>query len=527
MNNITNLGATQTAPATQGLAGPAASNSGSSLFSALMMQQMSPDLSGAGDAQMPNLGQSLSGNSDLAKLFPGLVAPSKDSKLTMPVNRQTDNPADGSDTNPAIALWLASMAAIQTQPTAQPPSLQLNGITSQLTGAGADQNAALQALEQQFPGLVMALKDKHQVDAKPQAAKTDIEGAAPDVRKTGQESSDIKTSDIKTSDINASDIKVTDVKPVAVKNDFSAELNAVRTAEPAKVDAPQAPVHATADMTDAAAKTSDLTTKSKIDQKDLTPNAAVKESQPAVAQVTPQNQSSDAKPQSQDQPQSQSGDSHTGNQTRKDSGSATQSQQSSGPANGSATASSTAVDPANFATLTQTVAHGATANAPNHQASSAMPQPVTVHEVSAAVGADPAPRIVHAARLMEAAGQAEMRVSLKSDVSGTVDVRAVLENGNISATVAAQHGGTRDWMMANMHELQTSLSHDDLNLKTFEVTDSGLQNNGRGDEPRQQEPQQQRNSNYSNFVSETRSIPTSFDDLDSPETPSRALSLLA
>ena len=109
MNNITNLGATQTAPATQGLAGPATSNSGSSLFSALMMQQMSPDLSGAGDAQMPNLGQSLSGNSDLAKLFPGLVAPSKDSKLTMPVNRQTDNPADGSDTNPAIALWLASM----------------------------------------------------------------------------------------------------------------------------------------------------------------------------------------------------------------------------------------------------------------------------------------------------------------------------------------------------------------------------------------------------------------------------------
>lgn len=127
---------------------------------------------------------------------------------------------------------------------------------------------------------------------------------------------------------------------------------------------------------------------------------------------------------------------------------------------------------------------------------------------------------------MEAAGQAEMRVSVKSDLGGTVDVRAMLEGGNISATVAAQHSGTRDWMMSNMHELQGSLSRDDLNLKTFEVTDSGLQNSAHGDEPRQQE-RQQRNPTYSSFTDETHSTPTSFDAVDSQETESRVLSLLA
>jgi hypothetical protein len=524
MNNIINLGATQTSPAAQGLAGqPSLPSDNASLFSALLMQQMGPDLGGAGDAQMPNLGQSFSGNSDLAKLFPGLMAQSKDSKLTMPVNRQTDNPADGSDTNPAIAMWLASMAAIQTQPNAQTPSLQLNGITSQMTGAGADQNAALQALEQQFPGLALALKDKHLADIKPQAAKTDAAGAVLEVRKADQESADVMTSNI-----NASDIKVANVKPVDVKADFSTALNAVHTAEPAKVDVPQAPVHATADITPAAVKTSDLSSSdSKIDQKDMTPNAAVKDSQAVVVQVIPQSQSGDAKPQSQNQPQSQPDNSHAGNQTRKDPASATQIQQSAGPANGSAIASASAVDPTNFAAITQAAAHNATGSATNHQAITSTSQPVNVHEVSAAVGVEPTPRIVHVARLMEAAGQAEMRVLVKSDASGTVDVRAVLENGNISATVAAQHGGTRDWMMANMHELQISLSRDDLNLKTFEVTDTGLQNNGRGDESRQQEPQQQqRNATYSNFAPETHSTTTSFDDVDSPET-SRALSLLA
>jgi Flagellar hook-length control protein FliK len=525
MNNIVNLGATQTAPAIQGLAGQTASpGDNSSLFSALLMQQMGPDLSGAGNTQIaPGLGQGLSGVADLAKLLPGLVAQSKDSKLTMPVNRQTDNPVDGPETNPVMAMWLASMAAAQiqpnaqTQPNTQNPAAQLSGLSAQPASAGLDQNAALLALEQQFPGLALALREKHLVDAKPQAGKANIEATGPAVSKADQDPTDVKTSDV----------NIPDVKPADVKNDFSAALNVSHIAEPTKVDAPQAPVHVNTDVTAATAKVADVSAKSKVDQKDLAANAAVKDNQPAVVQVTPQNQSADAKPQSQDQPQSD--DSRTGNQTKKDPTSTTQIEPAPAQANSSAGAGTTSVDPTNFAAMAQSTAHSAPASASNHQSNSAAPQAVNVRDVSAVAGADPAPRIVHAARLMEAAGQAEMRVSLKSDASGTVDVRAMLENGNISATVAAQHGGTRDWMMANMHELHTSLSRDDLNLKTFEVTDAGLQNNGRDDEPKQQqEPQQQqRNAAYSNFVSETHSTTTTFDDVDSPETTSRALSLLA
>jgi hypothetical protein len=64
-------------------------------------------------------------------------------------------------------------------------------------------------------------------------------------------------------------------------------------------------------------------------------------------------------------------------------------------------------------------------------------------------------------------------------------------------------------------------------LRTFEVTDSALQNNGHGAEPRQQEQQQQRNSAYSRFASESRLTTTGFDDIDLQENASRALSLLA
>jgi len=68
---------------------------------------------------------------------------------------------------------------------------------------------------------------------------------------------------------------------------------------------------------------------------------------------------------------------------------------------------------------------------------------------------------------------------------------------------------------------------DDLNLKTFEVTDSGLQNNGQGGQPRQQEQQQRNSPAYSSFGTETQSSTESLDDIGPQETASQALSLLA
>jgi flagellar hook-length control protein FliK len=126
---------------------------------------------------------------------------------------------------------------------------------------------------------------------------------------------------------------------------------------------------------------------------------------------------------------------------------------------------------------------------------------------------------------MEAAGQAEMRVSIKSE-TGTVDVRAMLEGSHISATVAAQHSGTRDWLLSNLHELHSMLSRDDLNLRTFEVTDTALQNEGRQTHSGQQE-QQQNLGVPAQFRKDGRSTTEVFFDLETNETASQALSLHA
>jgi flagellar hook-length control protein FliK len=182
--------------------------------------------------------------------------------------------------------------------------------------------------------------------------------------------------------------------------------------------------------------------------------------------------------------------------------------------------------------MTHAAVHGnqaSSTNSTSQQSSATTGQEINVREVSAAAGVEAAPRIVHAARLMEAAGQAEMRVSVKSDVAGSVDVRAMLEGDHITATVATQHDGTRDWMMANVHELHSSLSRDDMNLKSFEVSNSGLQFSGQN-QPRQQEQQQQQQQSraYSNFADESNTVSSAMNtDIDTEETASRALSLLA
>jgi hypothetical protein len=529
MNNISNLGASQESPAIQGLAGQAATQGdNSSLFSALLMQRMGPDVSGAGDSgAMPDLGQGISGNPELAKLFQTMAAQAKNSASAMPPNRQTDNPVDDANGNPALAIWIAMAAAAQMQPNVPVSSAQLNGLSSQSLANGTEQNSALQTLEQQFPGLAQALKGSRLADAGAQAGKSSAQST------TGK--TDFATPDL-----------------AKAEPDASTASNAAPTAGQQKNDAPQgaAPVHTDilavpviaapvasvpTVATPAVSNAFAISDKGKVDQKDLAGIAAAKNSPgtvtPTASQntsaqslasqnVNSQNQGSDAKSQGQ----APSGDGHSGNQSKKDSASATPSQQ---PANGDR-ATVTAADQTNFAAVAQAAAHTtSSSNSTSHTTSPAADQSLNVREVTGALGAEAAPRVVHAARLMEAAGQAEMRVSVKSDVSGTVDVRAVLEGGSISATVAAQHGGTRDWMMANMHELQNTFSRDDLNLKTFEVTDSALQNNGQGEQPGQQE-QQQRNPAYANFMSEPLSpSTTSFDEVEAPETTSRALSLLA
>lgn len=534
MNNFINIDPAQPAPGIQGLSGKAVSQRDSSaLFSAVLMQRMNlmvgngADEMGSAMDPTADLGQGFAGNADLTKLLPGLLAQLKDSKSAMPTNAQIEGALDGSETNPALAIWIASILAAQTQPNAQSPALQLSGLSAQLSGAGTEQSSALQALEQQFPGLVQALKDNRIAAAKPQAGKVDVE---PSNFNTKAANLDAKTPNVDTKAANL-DPKVTNLDtkvPVpAAKNDFAAVLNAVHPSEPGKPDLSQPPahLHLGVDATLADVKPSGVSDKAPdkvlVEQKGLVTNPAGKGQQEMIL-TAPQSKGADAGPQGQDN--SQPDQSRSGSQTKKDNSS--QQLQPTGQANSSSGAAMPSIEQSSIAAVVQST-HDGSANSSNHPSSSTEGQPLNLRGVESAAPVEATPRIVHAARLMEAAGQAEMRVSVKTESSGTVDVRALLEGDHISATVAAQHSGTRDWLMANIHDLQTSLSRDDLNLRTFEVTDSALQNNGHGSEPRQQDQQQQRNPDYSRFAGESRSITTSFDDMDLHENASRALSLLA
>jgi Flagellar hook-length control protein FliK len=552
MNNLINLDSAQPAPGIQSLGGKAASQrDGIVLFSAVLMQQMNGmGGNGAGETDSTtgsrtDLAQGLAGNASLVKLLPALLAQSKDSKSAVPANAEVEKALNGSDANPALATWIASILAAQTQPSPQSPALQLSGLSAQLSGTGTDQNSALQALEQQFSGLVGALKGIQIPGTKPEAGKLDAKALTLDAKpltldpkaptldpkaptldpKAPTLDPKAPTLDTKAPNLDAKAPNLDAKAPnVTVKNDFDATLNTAHALEPGKADPSQSPAHLSADAILADAKPLGASDKAKVEQKDLVTNPAGKVSQQELIQAGPQSKGADAKSQGQD---SQPEQSPSGNQTKKDPSSSGQFQQPIGQASSSSVAAVTPADQGSLAAIAQATSHGVSANSSDHQTSSAPSQPLNVRGVESAVAVDAAPRIVHAARIMEAASQAEMRVSMKSETSGTVDVRALLEGDHISATVAAQHSGTRDWLMANMHELQTSLSRDDLNLRTFEVTDSALQNNGHGAEPKQQEQQQQRNSTYSRFTSEAHSTATSFDDIDLQENASRALSLLA
>jgi hypothetical protein len=570
MNNLINLDAAQPAPGIQGLSGKTASQrDGSALFAAVLIQQMNGIGGNSASEADPttgladpatDLGQGLAGNASLMKLLPALLAQSKDSKSAMPTNAQIQKVLDGSETNPALAIWIASILAAQTQPSAQSPALQLSGLSAQLSVTGTDQDSALQALEQQFPGLVQALKDSHIPGAKPQAGKFEAETSSLDAKapnlaatalnldanapnldpKAPKLADNSLNLDVKAPNLAANAPNIDPNAPkladntlhldpktpnFSAKNDSDAALNAARGLDLRKADSSQPPAHLSPDATLANAKPSVVSDKANVEQKALVTNPAGKDGQQELIQSGPQSSGADGK--SQGQGNSQPDQSPSGNQTKKDPSSSEQFQQPAGQASSSSGATTASMEQSSFAAVAQTAPHATSAISTDHQTSSAESQPLNLRGVESAIPVDAAPRIVHAARLMEIAGQAEMRVSVNTESSGTVNVRALLEGDHISATVAAQHGGTRDWLMANMHELQTSLSRDDLNLRTFEVTDSALQNNGHGAEPRQQEQQQQRNSAYSRFASESRSTTTGFDDIDLQENASRALSLLA
>lgn len=179
----------------------------------------------------------------------------------------------------------------------------------------------------------------------------------------------------------------------------------------------------------------------------------------------------------------------------------------------------------NITILSQASAPGS----PQNQHSGAAPSSAATTPNAIAAGDTTAPRVVHEARLMQAAGQAEMQVSMRSVSAGTVSVKAILEGSHLSATVSAPSVETRDWLVNNLHELHAGLSRDDLNLRSFQVGDSSLQSGWNGPDTRQRESQEQyRSSAYSGAETSDRPLAeTDPANVDLNETASRALSLHA
>ncbi len=507
MNNILNFDPAQPTPATQGISGKTpSSDDKNAFFAAILNAQItvpSANVDGAeGAGSSSDLTQGLASSIALLKMLPAWMAQTNDPKVPLPTNDQVKQALDGStENNPALAMWIAAMAAAQMQLNIQDPK-QI-GNAGQFSGSGLNGvTNALQAMEQQFPQLAdlakkLSSNDKHESDI---------------------------TSD--KSSVNATPTPAPTVNPAQPKAEEKLNQTAVllkeQTNQPEKVD----PVQASAKISSPKFPVSPEKTKHEnpgIDFNKKTDSRETTQPVPQVqnANVKAENQSADTK--NQDPSQAQQG--HSNSDTKKDS-SAAQFQAPADTVKNSSEPNGAAMQQNNFSAIAQTTPRTGS-NSPVHAESSTSSQPLNVREAGNVSGTEATPRIVHAARLMEAAGQAEMRVSVKSEVAGSIDVRAMLQGEHISATVAAQHGGTRDWLTANMHELQASLSKDDLNLKTFEVTDSSLQNNGRGTQSHSQEQQQQNKGTYLPFENETHSAITNLEDMEVQENSSRALSLLA
>lgn len=244
--------------------------------------------------------------------------------------------------------------------------------------------------------------------------------------------------------------------------------------------------------------------------------------QPAVQNPAVQNpavQSSDQKNHSETSSQSGAGQNSSDSDSKKKSPDAQQfSAPAATPSNSMHAQTGNISIPSQPAGQNSPNQHAATPSAP------AAPNVLAANDTAA-------PRVVHEARLMQAAGQAEMQVSMRSESAGTVSVKAILEGSHLSATVSAPSVETRDWLVNNLHELHAGLSRDDLNLRSFQVADSSLQGGWNGPDARQQESQEQyRSSGYSGGFPETRGEPiteTDLDSLDLNETASQALSLHA
>lgn|GEM_PF-2192238 len=553
MNNSVNLGFLLQAPAVLDQNTPASPNSasGTTLFANLLMQQMNGASAGSGadlngfdgngpggmfgpdNSNLAGLGlpgfdlaglnlQGIGGNQgSLASLLPLLKAlqsqlSAKASLPGNPLQINQDGDQNSSPTN-ALAVWLAALAAQQNQPNMQNLAVgqsDLRGLPG--TGAGIGDPRVLRAIEK-------FISQIEQSEAGKGSGKGITTGPAEKIPATAAP----ETGDPEKA------VPVTNApNTIAPEKIIPATLEG-KTGEAEKVTgdakneqkifaAIEQSVSAAAHATKPAG--TDAKAQSDLSGKPTTNNPAQD-----TLPVAPQNQTPNSNTQGQSSSQSEgsrsgNGDSHKGNSSAEQFAALLSGQ--------SATVNATSHgDQNNLAAVISPVAHSASGNA-NSPAGSGADTSSTpnVRDIAAAGPVEhAAPRVVNESQMMQAAGQAEMHVTVKTESAGTVDIRAMLEGNHISATVASQHSATRDWLVSNLSDLHTSLNRDNLQLRTFEVTDSALQSDPRNSGSGQQDQQQQQQPMRSQYRQEFQQAAGLTEDIDlnQTESASRALSLLA
>jgi hypothetical protein len=431
--------------------------------------------------QNADMGQGLADNAaTLMNLAPAVAAQQlkTSSKPVLPAQEDITKKMDPGETSedPILAMWIATIVPLPVQPNVPGGT---NDIATQLTGAGLIDPRGIPTNTPMLPKLI--------------SPTTDVP-----VLKPADPHAESAVKDSQTATV----VPVIETSASELAHCLEG-LNA-SSASPSN-------------------KTPGAIDKNKNDSQDLNAIPALQSIKPDTVPPAEQSQGSDSKSQSQTSSEPQQN--HSGNESKKNSTAMEQLQSAGQSQNAGGT---TQVDQASLnAAATQASVHSViSSSVQTHTVSSVdANHALNLRDSGGIPAPESAPRIVHAAKLMEAAGQAEMRVSMKSE-TGTVDVRAVLEGSHISATVAAQHSGTRDWLLSNLHELHSTLSRDDLNLRTFEVTDTSLQNEGRQTQSGQQE-QQQGPGVPAQFRKDVSSTTETSTDLDMNETTSQALSLHA
>ncbi len=377
------------------------------LFNAILMNQMhSPGMDVATDREFnADLGRGLVGNSTLMNLAPAFVAQQQQASAKSSSAAQdglTNTSAAGdSITDPALAMWMAAIAALQLQSNV---ALNPDDIGKQIAGAGVDAPSVMPTNTLMLPKLFPPGTDVNAPVLRPAPTPPNVH-----------------------SELNPKDLQNTAIAPVIETPATDLALNLARLNA-----APTSP----------EGKVPGATDKNKNDRQDIGVNPVLANDKPDASLPALQSQSSDSK--SQPQTSSEQQQSHSG----KSPASAEPLQLLAGQLQTPGGAATSQIDQGSLNAAAQASVHGvSTAHVQDQTISSDVSHPSGLRDYGGIAVIDSAPRIVHATKIMEAAEQAEMRVSMKSETAGTVDVRAVLEGSHISATVAAQHGGTRDWLV--------------------------------------------------------------------------------